>query len=173
MRIIIFTLFIVSLLISTSVLAQNTTIHSNGLTVDGTIESTNGGVVFPDGTVQETAFNYLGEFCYEMGATSLILYVSDMGDSHYIISAKHFVNGTLNNIFNGTGEIENNIIHMTLSHSGKNSGAMWSGICNVITDSVSFNSNLTLECIGHDYNYTALTLDTQYFTETANSVVCP
>jgi hypothetical protein len=43
------------LFISSFVLAQDTTVHENGITVNGIIESIGGGIKFPDGTVQITA----------------------------------------------------------------------------------------------------------------------
>jgi hypothetical protein len=52
----IVTVLIYSILFMSSLIfAQDTTIHEYGLTVNGTIESTYGGVVFPDGTIQTSA----------------------------------------------------------------------------------------------------------------------
>jgi hypothetical protein len=177
---IIFRLVVVVLLMSTPVLAQNTTIHTDGLTVNGTVESTIGGVIFPDGTVQETAFTYLGEFCSEAVAgpdillTKLNVYET-AGGNNYILSGKQFKNGVLHNVFSGSGVLNGSNIHMVLSHSGKDSVAIWTGICTGATDTASFSSTTTttVECISHDYNYADLTLDTQYSTGSSTAVVCP
>jgi hypothetical protein len=121
--------------------------------------------------------NYMGEYCSEIieGGDVILtkMAVSHIGNGHYILTATSFKNGALHNVFHGSGEIVDNKIHMVLKHSGNSSVAMWSGICHGTTDSLSFNSNTTYECIGHDYNYTDLSLDTQYTTGYAISVACP
>jgi len=164
----------------TPALAQNTTIHTDGLTVNGTVESTIGGVIFPDGTVQDTAFTYLGEFCSQTVAGPVILLTKlnvyeTAGGDNYILSGKQFKNGVLHNVFSGTGVLNGSNIHMVLNHSGKDSVAIWTGICTGVTDNASFISttSTTFECISHDYNYADLTLDTQYTTGSSPSVVCP
>lgn len=182
----IIVLAIAILLICSFVYSQDTTIHSNGITVNGTLESTTGGIIFPDGTVQETAFDYLGEFCWEIpdgiGGREMLakLAVSDIGDNHYILTGKSYkytggigVPPELENVINGSGEVIDGTIRFIFHNSGMDNVAMWSGICHGTINNLSFNSPITTECIAHDYNYINSTIDTQYSTNTSTPVTCP
>lgn len=120
---------------------------------------------------------YLGDFCSQItdGANVILnrLAVSFVGNGRYNISGATFKNGTVQNVLNGTAEEVDNKIHMNITSAGKDSEAMWNSTCYSVTDGPSFNSNTTYECIGHDYNYADLSLDTQYTTGYSTPVPCP
>ncbi len=111
------------------------------------------------------ASTYLGEVCWAstQGNDSIVtrLGFSYLGDGHFVLAGKMTKNGTvLHNTLNGNGEIHGNNFHTTLTHSGKSGIAMWTGIIRMVLDISTFNG--TAESIGHDYNYSDSTLDTQF-----------
>ncbi len=131
------------------------------------------------------ASDYLGDFCWqsqtEDGIVIMKVGVSHMGGGHYLLAGKMIKSdGTLHNIVNGNAEIVGNNIYMTLVHSGKGTGAMWTGSVLATLDISTLNG--TFEAIGHDRNYSDqpfvsggifIDSDTQHETGSVTFITCP
>ncbi len=120
------------------------------------------------------AADYLGDFCWSAGPDGGILKVgvTSVGGGHHIVNGKILdPGGGRPDIVSGSAEIDGTNILVTLVDSGNDETAMWTNTISITIDLSTMNGKY--EYIGHDRNYTDLSIDTDYDTGSLTFTQCP
>jgi hypothetical protein len=177
MRTLILSLLI-SFLIGTYAIAQETTVHSNGLTVNGTIESTSGGFKYPDGSMQSTAYTNIGDYCWNLSIAGNVegfikLAMIKININNYISSGYSTNTSTsATGAINGNAILSNNQMLMTLTESHIDQYATSISTFSLVLDDTTWDG--TFAVIAQDYNYSQGAFEAlSHVSGTASNVTCP